>query len=317
MEGSPAAQGARWPVTRTIRSLPSPPVPRPRVILLPNRTRPEVAERLDEVRAVLRRWVEISHELDAELAPLPPDVDGDLAVVLGGDGTLLGQGRRLLDLGAPLIGVNFGRLGFLAEFDWQGLMEHAAVVFSADPEVRGRLVRERLVLEALTIDDDGADPQLIGVALNDCVVSAGSPFRMIELQFHVGDEEGPDLAGDGVIVATPTGSTAYNVSAGGPIVHQSLECMIITPNAAHSLAFRPIVAPASSELRLKVVRANTGTALVLDGQPAATLRAGQTVIVRRHARRAKFVGNPATSYWRTLIEKMRWGAPPTYRDRGA
>lgn len=292
-------------------------MPRPRVILLPNRSRPEVVEQLDEVRAGLGCWADLVYEADADLSPLPAGVDGDLAVALGGDGTLLGQARRLLGLDVPLIGVNFGRLGFLAEFDWQGLMEHAPTVFSADPAVRLRLVRERLVLEALLADGDASPPRSVGVALNDCVVSAGPPFRMIELRFHVGDEEGPDLAGDGVIVATPTGSTAYNVSAGGPIVHHELECMIITPNAAHSLAFRPIVAPASTELRLEVARANVGTALVLDGQPAATLCPGQTVIVRRHARRAKFVGNPASSYWRTLIEKMRWGAPPTYRDRGA
>ncbi|MFO0874873.1 MAG: NAD(+)/NADH kinase [Phycisphaerales bacterium] len=291
-------------------------MPRPRVIFLPNRSRPEVLDRLDEVRSGLRRWVDIVAEIDAELAPLPADVTGDMAVALGGDGTLLGQARRLLDLGVPLVGVNFGRLGFLAEFDWHGLMHHAPAVFSPDSATRALLVRERLVLEAHVIDADGAAPQLAGVAINDCVVSAGHPFRMIELRLRVGGEDGPDLAGDGVIVATPTGSTAYNVSAGGPIVHQDVDCLIITPNAAHSLAFRPIVAPPTAELRLHLVRANAGTSLVLDGQPATTLRPGQTVVVRRHPRRALFVGNPRTSYWHTLIEKMRWGAPPTYRDRG-
>lgn len=283
---------------------------RPRVLLLYNKDRTEVAARLEEVRALLRRHAELVGEFEADATPLPDGADVQLAVVLGGDGTLLGQARRLLDLRIPMIGVNFGRLGLLAEFDWDSLVQHAASVFDGMP-----IVRERMVLEASVHEPDG-ERVFHGVAINDCVVTAGFPFRMIELLLHIDDDEGPDLTGDGVIISSAIGSTAYNVSAGGPIVHPDVEAIVITPNAAHSLAFRPIVVPASSRLSVRVARANPGTTLVLDGQSAVHLKADQVLRVRRHAHRVRFVGNPSTTYWRTLLDKMRWAAPPSYRDRG-
>ncbi|MCA9285321.1 MAG: NAD(+)/NADH kinase [Phycisphaerales bacterium] len=283
---------------------------RPRVLLLLNHARDEVSERLDEVRRTLGDLAEVVLELEADNAPLPTGIEADLAVVLGGDGTLLGQARRLLDLAIPMVGVNFGRLGLLAEFDWTSLVQNAEAVFGGQP-----IVRERMVLEA-AVENERGETVYRGVAINDCVVTAGYPFRMIELLLHIDDDEGPDLTGDGVILSTPIGSTAYNVSAGGPIVHPDLDAIVITPSAAHSLAFRPIVAPGSAVLRAVMIRANPGTTLVLDGNSAVHLAPGQTVTVRRHGQRVKFVGNPSTTYWRTLLDKMRWAAPPNYRDRG-
>ncbi len=210
----------------------------------------------------------------------------------------------------PLVGVNFGRLGFLAEFDWQTLQQHAAIVFGPDPPTF-----ERMMLAASVYGPDG-EAKHSGVAINDCVITAGMPFRMIELHVAIDSAEGPTLRADGVIVSTPVGSTAYNVSAGGPIVDPQLEAMIVTPIAAHSLAFRPFVLCPSCELTIQVARANPGTSLVLDGQVPVTLEEGQTVIIHRHARKASFVANPSTSYWRILLDRMRWAAPPSYRDRG-
>jgi NAD+ kinase len=284
---------------------------RPRIVLLADPARPAVAAALGEVRALLNRHGSIVAELDADGAALPRNLQADLAVVLGGDGTLLSQARRLVDAGLPLVGVNFGRLGFLAEFDPQSLHEHAEAIFG------GRApVRERMLLAADVCD---ATSRVVkqGVAINDAVITAGAPHRMIELRLAVDGAEGPDLSGDGVIVATPLGSTAYNVSAGGPIVDPALEAIIVTPLAAHSLAFRPFVVAAHCTLRIHVERANVGTALVTDGREITALVPGQIVTIRRHARTARFVGNPSGSYWRTLIDKMRWAAPPTYRDRGA
>jgi NAD+ kinase len=140
---------------------------------------------------------------------------------------------------------------------------------------------------------------------------------MIELHLSIDAEEGPSMTGDGVMVATPVGSTAYNVSAGGPIVNPDVDAMIITPIAAHSLAFRPIVVSAASTIEAKVLRANEGTTLVLDGRVTVPLKVGQSVRVKRHDKRARFVTNPSSTYWQILLQKMRWAAPPTYRDRGA
>jgi NAD+ kinase len=283
---------------------------RRRALLLADRSRSETASVLEELRAGIAKWAQITGELDTDNEPLPEDVDADLAVVVGGDGTLLSQARRMVDRAIPLVGVNFGRLGFLAAFDSHSLLQHAAVVFGPDPPIT-----EHMMLSAAVTDADGG-ARHSGLAVNDCVITAGSPFRMIELRLTLDGAEGPVVSGDGVIVATPVGSTAYNVSAGGPIVDPALEAMIVTPLAAHSLAFRPFVLCPSSELHIHVARANRGTTLVLDGQVSLSLEKGQTITIRRHAKKARLVANPTTPYWRILLDRMRWAAPPSYRDRG-
>jgi NAD+ kinase len=284
---------------------------RPRVLLLTSRDRPEVSAMIDDVRHGIAKHAEIISELEADGEALPKDLKADLAVVLGGDGTLLSQARRVADRQIPLVGVNFGRLGFLAEFDWQSLQQNAKVVFGPKPPIH-----EHMIL-SMEVCDEKKKCAHRDIAINDCVITAGPPFRMIELSMSIDDHEGPTMTGDGVIVSTPIGSTAYNVSAGGPIVHPSLQAMIITPIAPHSLAFRPIVLNAESELRVEIVRANPGTTLVLDGRVTVPLRMGQSVIVKRHSTPARFVANPSSKYWSILLDKMRWAAPPTYRDRGA
>ncbi|MCI0365480.1 MAG: NAD(+)/NADH kinase [Phycisphaerales bacterium] len=284
---------------------------RPRVLLLADHSRPEVPRNIDDVRRLVARYSDLEGELQANGEPLPASLDADLAVVLGGDGTLLSQARRMSQHEIPLVGVNFGRLGFLAEFDWPGLQQHAGVVFGPKPPIHEQLI------VATEVCGPGERCVHQDIAINDSVITAGRPFRMIELQLMVDGHEGPTLTGDGVIVATPVGSTAYNVSAGGPIVHPRLEAMIITPIAAHSLAFRPIVVGAQSTVEVKVLRANEGTTLVLDGRVTVPLKVGQSVRVKRHEKRARFVANPSSNYWEVLLEKMRWAAPPTYRDRGA
>ncbi|MFO0829196.1 MAG: NAD(+)/NADH kinase [Phycisphaerales bacterium] len=299
---------------------------RPAVILLVNRSRPGVSDRLDEARAAISALADLRGVLDADpdgtnVANAP---DFDLAVVLGGDGTILSQARRILERRRPLVGVNFGRLGFLAEFTWDTFLAHAPMVFGPKP-----IIRERMVLLATVEGPDGIE-RFRSSAINDCVIAAGPPYRMIELLIRTntraggtlppingdGPKDGPDLTGDGLIVATPIGSTAYNVSAGGPIVHPDVDALIMTPNAPHSLAFRPVVVPSSVEVDVHITRANDGTALVLDGQVMHGVGQGDVVRIVRNPVRAKLVGNPSNSYWQTLLDKMRWAAPPTYRDRG-
>jgi NAD+ kinase len=280
---------------------------RPRVLLLADRSRTDVANIIPEVRDGIQRHGDIAAELDTNADTLPEGLEVDLAIVLGGDGTLIAQARRVLGLDLPLVGVNFGRLGFLAEFDVASLLEHAETVISTDPPIH-----ERMAL-AVEVEQPGHASVDAGPALNECLITAGAPFRVIEMRILIDGEVGPGLSGDGVIVATPTGSTAYNVSAGGPIVHWSVESMIITPLAAHSLAFRPIVVAGDSELTLEVTRANEGTALVLDGQVTVPLGTGSRATIRRHPSKSKFVASPETTYWRILLDKLRWAVPPTYR----
>lgn len=283
---------------------------RPRVVLLADRSRPEIAETCALLREAMSRHAELVRELPPDGEALPADLGADLALVVGGDGTLIGQARRLADRDLPLIGVNVGRLGFLAEFDAQSFAEQADVIFGPAPRIH-----EYMLLTAVVRDAEGRIKSE-DVAANDCVISAGEPFRMIELAMSIDGKEGPTLTGDGVIVCTPTGSTAYNVSAGGPIVHPTLEAIVITPVAAHSLAFRPIVLRAECVLHIQVLRANQGTALVADGQATVSLKLGDIVEIRKHDKKARFVANTATTYWGILLDKLRWAAPPSYRDRG-
>lgn len=282
-------------------------MPKRRLIVLLDAARPEAAQVLETLRPSLNEHAQIVAELEADGDPLPDDLGVEVALAIGGDGTLISQARRVLEHDLPLIGVNVGRLGFLAEFDAESLIAHAGIIFGDDPPIQ-----KHMAIAASAVDAHGG--QLArGFALNDAVVTAGTPFRMIELSLSIDGTPGPTLSGDGVIVATPTGSTAYNVSAGGPIVHPDIEALVITPLAAHSLAFRPIVLSASTSLEIHVVRANEGTELVLDGQEHIPLREGSHIRIRRADHKAVFITNSAASYWTILQNKLQWAAPPRYR----
>jgi NAD+ kinase len=277
-----------------------------KALLIVNREKPEAGRTADAIRAEIARHAE-TLELSASEEPLAPGVAFDIAVVVGGDGTLIAQTRRLLDHGKPIVGVNAGRLGFLAEFDAADLEKHAALVFGAKPPLR-----ERMLL-AVTVERAGGGRET-GTAINDAVITAGSPHRMIEMSLKVdADDAGVDMIGDGVIIATPTGSTAYSASAGGPIVHPDVAGVTITPICAQSLAFRPVVVRSTDDIALVMRRVNEGTCVVLDGQRHISLQSGDTVRTREHGRKALFVANPSNRYWDALRAKMKWAAPPSYR----
>lgn len=282
-----------------------------KVLLAASPDRPATASILGEVRRIVAKHAEIVAEIQADSAALSANLLFDRMVAVGGDGTLIAQLRRILDRGMPLVGVNSGRLGFLAEFDPISLEEQADSIFGPNP-----LVRQRMVMDVIVKRKDGT-VVYHGVAVNDVVVSAGFPFRMIELRLEFSGNVGPDVSGDGIIIASPVGSTAYTVSAGGPIVHPDVEALIVTPICPHSLGFRPIVVPSHLDISVRVERANDGTALMLDGQTNIRLAVGDMIQVGRHQSMARLVGNPDVTYWQQLLSKMRWAAPPTYRDRGA
>lgn len=295
-----------------------------RVLLLVNRTKPDASSATTELRALIARHGACVAELEAEPgAPALTSRGGaDLIVVLGGDGTLISQARRCADLGVPILGVNVGRLGFLAEYDLPSLREQAPYIFGDDPLP----TRELHMLRAEVLGRDGVTRRFSNVALNECVVTAGPPYRMISLAISIDGTEGPSVTGDGLIVSTPTGSTAYNVSAGGPILHPEMDAHVITPIAAHSLAFRPVVVPARSRIEIEMLRVNrlagsaggdqamAGTALTLDGQISAALLEGDRIVISRDPRPVPFVRNPLGSYWATLIDKLHWAAVPRVRS---
>lgn len=281
-----------------------------RAVLLSARTQAGTGEVLAKVREIVAKHATVVGEFNVD-ETIPSALLPNRAVAIGGDGTIMSTLRQCVDMQVPVVGVNTGRLGFLAEFDTASLARHASTVFGASP-----VLRQRMVLAVSVHSVDGA-LRFEGLAVNDCVVTAGAPFRMIELALRLDGETGPEFLGDGIIIATPVGSTAYNASAGGPIVHPEVDAIIVTPSAAHSLAFRPVVVPSRLDVVARVVRANEGTSLVVDGQINIGLRVGDTVRARRHGAMAQIVARADSSYWETLVDKMRWAERPNYGDPGS
>jgi NAD+ kinase len=244
-------------------------------------------------------------------------IDADLLLVLGGDGTLLSVARRLRGRPIPMMGVNFGRLGFLAGFTPQNFQRFFEMYIE-----RGLPLSPRQMLDVSVISASQqcsfSDAELVAkrrfaaTALNDAVITAGPPFRMIDLAVSEGTQTGVSYSGDGVIVATPSGSTAYNVSAGGPIINAGVEAFCITPICPHSLSFRPLVISSQSTVLIVAVKVNEGTTLSCDGQTSTRLLAGDKVVVRRSSYEAILVENPEAREWRSLAEKLNWAASPRY-----
>lgn len=291
-------------------------MPRSAFVLV-NRTKPEAVRAAGEVRTIVERYGQWLGEADAvpgDSLDDPRAAGADLLVVLGGDGTLLSQSRRCLSLGKPLLGVNFGKLGFMAGFDLPALRAQSAAVFGqGELDVRAHwLIKVEVFAPGATTTSPA---RFAGIALNDCVITAGPPFRMIRLELSIDSGAGPEVSGDGIIVSTPTGSTAYNLSAGGPILAPTLDAIAVTPIAAHSLAFRPIVVEGSSTIEIVARQINAesdvaGTTLVLDGQVQTRLTQGERIRIVRHAQQVRFVRNPRAGYWQTVIDKFHWAAAP-------
>ena len=222
----------------------------------------------------------------------------DLTVVVGGDGTMLGIARELAQFDMPLVGINQGRLGFITDIPVDRFREALA------PMVRGEYEEEhRAMLDASVWRGD--DCIFTSVALNDVVVSRGATAGMVELRVDVGDEFVANMRADGLIVASPTGSTAYSLSAGGPILHPGISGWLLVPNASHTLSNRPIVLPDDGEVRITVVSGRDVSAN-FDMQSLASLQHGDQVRMKRSAHRVRFLHPKGWSYYATLRRKLRW-----------
>lgn len=237
----------------------------------------------------------------------------DVVLVLGGDGTLLAMADRIAaaERDIPILGVNFGSLGFLTEITRPELFE------ALEAAVAGQSTHdERMMLRAIVAGGgvaDSADPAPQNdargfIALNDVVFTRRALSRMIEVSVWVGDQFVTTVKADGLIIASPTGSTAYNLSAGGPIVHPALDALIITPIAPHMLSNRPIVIPAEREVRVVPAGTNTGDDIYVtfDGQSGFPLSPEQSVTISRAARPLRLVRAPARSYFEVLRRKLKW-----------
>ncbi|WP_428268043.1 NAD(+)/NADH kinase [Haliangium sp.] len=224
----------------------------------------------------------------------------DLAVVLGGDGTMLAAASLVADHGVPVLGINLGRLGFLTPFDPE-------VAYDAvDAALAGRLsTSERMRLAVNYIPE--RDPPVSLICLNDAVIHQGSMARLIEVEVTLDGELVSHYRADGLILSTPTGSTAYNLAAGGPIIAPGLRAVALTPISAHSLTSRPLVVPGRSVVRVTLDGDSRGVVLTVDGRWAHTVHPGDRVEVAA-ADQPLILFNSDKHYFDILREKLHWGA---------
>ncbi len=244
------------------------------------------------------------------------EAEADLAIVLGGDGTLLGIARQLAPRGIPLIGVNQGRLGFMTDLDIADLDTALPPLLRGEGTIEERQMLSVRVLRRRAGQDPTAPAQVVfeAQALNDAVVSRGSVSRMVELDVFVGDHYVQSLRADGLIVSTPTGSTAYALSASGSILHPALAAIILVPVAPQALSSRPIVLPAEAEVTV-VVQDGAGTELHCDMQALTALADGDEIVVGPSPHRVRLLHPKGQDYFSMLRRKLQWSANPTHLGR--
>jgi len=233
----------------------------------------------------------------------------DFAVVFGGDGTILSAARALCQTEVPVIGVNVGKLGYLAEFsvaELEGLFDRVMT----DRTLIGR----RMVLRCGVISN--GQEKHCSTAINDVVITSGPPFSLVELQMSVQQESLAGCVSDGLVICTPTGSTAYNLSAGGPILSADISAIVMTALSPHSLSFRPIVIGAENEIQVRAVKVNAGTTVVLDGDVLCKLKVNDVVTVKKDNGAFLLVNNPQRTQWDTLASKLNWAGKPRYNVSG-
>jgi NAD+ kinase len=266
-------------------------------------------ELLEDIAHFLeRQQLEVSLETETALNTgitdypvLTPDELGqhcDLAIVVGGDGTMLGIARQLAPHNVPLIGINQGRLGFITDVPAGTFAESLAPMIAGDYEIEHRTMLEGGVWR------DGASI-FHGIAMNDVVVSRGAVAGMVELKIDVGDEFVANFRADGLIIASPTGSTAYALSAGGPLLHPGIGGWVLVPIAPHALSNRPIVMPDSGEINIEVVGGRE-VSVNFDMQSLASLSHGDRICVQRSAHQVRFLHPRGWSYYATLRRKLHW-----------
>lgn len=264
---------------------------------------PGAGDYVSRLTAWLReRGVQAVTDRDVPREQIPNEVD--LVIVLGGDGTLLSMADRIGQAGRdiPILGVNFGSLGFLTEIRIDELYPSLKSVLDGTARFDERLMLRAEAARAGQPDD-------ARIVLNDVVFTKTALSRMIELSVSVSGSFVTRVKADGLIIASPTGSTAYNLAAGGPIVHPRVDALVLTPIAPHTLTNRPVVIPASTvvEVQPLVESESDDVFVTYDGQAGYELRRGDVVRVRRAGQALRLVRAPARSYFEVLREKLKWG----------
>lgn len=224
----------------------------------------------------------------------------DLIVVLGGDGTMIATTRMIGDREVLVLGINYGGLGYLTDFRIEEMHSALEAILAGDYEIDRRVM--------LDVEHRRGDEILAsGRVLNDVVINKSALARIIEIEVRLNDLFVNSFRADGLIVATPTGSTAYNLSAGGPIVYPSMNAVVLTPICPFTLTNRPIVVPDRANIELKLMNENEGVVLTLDGQTGFPMLGSDTVVIRKSETTFNLVQPPNRNYFDVLRNKLKWG----------
>jgi len=281
-----------------------------RVAIYPNLEKPYARGTVEKLSALLLSWQRevvgtellrpILHRGFTQVTADELGKSADLLVVLGGDGTLLTAARLTAGTGIPILGVNLGGLGFLTEVrdrDLFGVLEGI---------LDGQFAVEERIMVMVTVEEPGRPPRQVGLALNDAVVHASSS-RLLDLDLRIDDEPLGEFRADGLIVATPTGSTAYSLSAGGPIVRPTIPALVATPICAHSLAVRPLLFADGETLRLSFGPPNAVAQLSLDGTADLAVQAGTTIAIAKAQEVTRIVLPRGRQFYSVVRSKLHWG----------
>lgn len=280
-----------------------------RVGVFAKRNHPEAVEIAREVTSWLQeRGIEVFH--DKALAEDLGTVQGypggsipamvNLIVVLGGDGTLISVARKVGDLRTPILGVNLGSLGFLTEITLQEIFPVLEQVVQGDFTVSSRMMLDAVVRR------EGSEVGRYRV-LNDVVINKGALARIIDMEASVDDVYLTTFKADGLIISTPTGSTGYNLAAGGPIIYPDIDCLVMAPICPHMLTNRPIIVSDKAIIRVEVKFQDQDVVFTADGQVGMPLQGGDVVEVRRSRSCTLLVKSPTKDYFQVLRTKLRWG----------
>jgi NAD+ kinase len=261
----------------------------------------------EEAAALLKPWLaDRAHVTIVALADSTLRTDADLVVVLGGDGSILKAARMLAGQEVPVLGINLGKLGYLAEFTVQEFCDKFDALAAGQLPISRRIM---LLVRCETAAGRTSEYRI----LNDVLVAGGEAHRMVGVAAFIDGEEVTTYHGDGVLVSTPTGSTAYCLAAGGPILMPGLDALVLVPICPHSLTHRPIVVRPDSEVMLVPNGLQKEAMCVVDGQQQVRLAAGDRVRICRATGEFLLVHNPDRQPFATLREKLVWGQPPRYR----
>lgn len=280
-----------------------------RLLMLTAGDRPEFQSAATELWQLLKQTegIEVTgvYSLTEDV---PSTVNADLVVILGGDGSILRGCRLLGSHQIPIIGVNLGRLGFLADLSPEDFRDGLTLLKTGSYSVV-----EHLMFECQHHCQEGVTHTDLG--LNEVTVTSGGSWKMLDIQLRIDHEYVTTFSCDGLIISTPVGSTAHNLSAGGPILRQELQAFAITPICPHTLTVRPIVDCASRVYTLSVADAPPGVSIVIDGQIRRAIHNHDQIIVRRAEPTFKLVRLPGHSYYNTLHRKLGWHGQLDYRER--